>query len=115
MTENYWAWIFFLSAIVATYIWRFAAVLISHRIKANHPIFEWVTCLSYAIIGALVATALFFPTGILLFVPLWQRFFAISLAFLGFYFLGKKLFVGIIFGEVTLIMLLWFDGNIIIE
>tara|TARA_B100001250_G_C19407230_1_gene617404 strand:+ start:46 stop:390 length:345 start_codon:yes stop_codon:yes gene_type:complete len=110
MNETSWAWIFFLSAIIATYIWRFTAVMISHRIKANNPIFEWVTCLSYGIIGALVANSLFFPTGILLFVPLWQRISAITLSFLGFYLLGKKLLLGIIFGEAGLIMLLWFSG-----
>ncbi len=115
MNENFWAWIFFFSAIVATYVWRFVAVMISHRIKANHPIFEWITCLSYAMIGALVARALIFPTGILLFVPLWYRVLAIALAFSGFYFFGKKLLIGIIFGESALIMLLWLDGNIIFE
>ena len=107
MTENIWGWIFFLSAILATYIWRFAAVMISHRIKSNHPIFEWVTCLSYGIVGALVARSLFIPSGILLLVPLWQRLTAIIFAFLGFYLLGKRLWLGIIFGETGLIILLW--------
>jgi len=110
MNDTFWAWIFFLSAILATYIWRFAAVMISHRIKATHPIFEWVTCLSYGIIGALVTRSLFVPTGMLLIVPLWQRLFAITLAFLGFYLLGRRLWIGIIFGESTLILLLWFSG-----
>ena len=108
LTETFWAWIFFLCAILATYIWRFAAVMISHRIKANHPIFEWVTCLSYGIIGALVARYLFVPTGLLLIVPLWQRLLAIILAFLGFYLLGRRLWVGIICGETSLILLLWY-------
>ncbi len=107
MNDKYWAWIFFLSAIFSTYIWRFVAVIISHRIKANHPIFEWVTCLSYGIIGALVARSLFFPTGILMFVPLWLRISSIAIAFLGFYLLGKRLLIGIIFGETTLLILLW--------
>mgnify|MGYP001338366792 CR=1 FL=1 len=106
MNETYWAWIYFLSAVIATYIWRFAAVMISNRIKSNHPIFEWVTCLSYGIIGALVANSIFFPTGILIFVPLWQRLTAITISFLGFYFLDRRLVTGIIFGETALIILL---------
>ena len=32
------AWIYFLSAVLARYVWRFAAVMISHRIEANHSI-----------------------------------------------------------------------------
>ena len=108
LTETFWAWIFFLCAILATYIWRFAAVMISHRIKASHPIFEWVTCLSYGIIGALVAKSLLVPTGLILIVPLWHRLSAITLAFLGFYLLGRRLWVGIICGETSLILLLWY-------
>ena len=109
MTETFWTWIFFLSAILATYIWRFAAVMIRNRIKSNHPFFEWVTCLYYGIIGALVAKSLLIPSGILLLVPLWQRLTAITLAFLGFYLLGRRLWLGIIFGETGLIILLWYS------
>ncbi len=95
------AWIFFLSAVLATYVWRFAAVMISHRIEANHPIFEWFT---------LVARTLILPSGLLALVPLWHRLIPMALAFLGFYLLGKRLWVGIVFGETGLIALMWFNG-----
>ena len=105
------AWLIFLSAIFATYIWRFAAVLISHRIKPNHPIFEWFTCLAYGIIAALVARTLIFPSGLLALVPLWHRLIAMALAFAGFYLVGKRLWVGIIFGEAGLIVLLLINNG----
>ena len=104
------AWIFFLSAVLATYIWRFAAVMISHRIEANHPIFEWFTCLAYGIIAALVARTLFLPSGLMAQVPLWHRLIPMGMAFLGYYLLGKRLWVGIIFGETSFIVLLCFNG-----
>ena len=104
------AWIFFLSAVLATYVWRFAAVMISHRIEAKHSIFEWFTCLAYGIIAALVARTLFLPSGLLTLVPLWHRLIPMVLAFLGYYLLGKRLWVGIIFGETGFIALLWFNG-----
>ena len=104
------AWLIFLSAIFATYIWRFAAVMISHRIEPNHPIFEWFTCLAYGIIAALVARTLVFPMGILQEIPLWQRLFSMVFAFLGFYLLGKRLWVGIFFGEFAFLLLIWFHG-----
>ena len=100
------AWIFFLSAVLATYVWRFAAVMISHRIEAKHPIFEWFSCLAYGIIAALVARTLFIPSGLLALLPLWHRLISIVLAFLGYYLLGKRLWVGIIFGETGFIALL---------
>ena len=105
------AWIFFLSAVLATYVWRFAAVMISHRIEANHPIFEWFTCLAYGIIAALVARTLILPSGLLELVSIWYRLIAMALAFLGFYLLGKRLWVGIIFGETVLIVLLWLNNG----
>ena len=104
------AWLIFLSAIFATYIWRFAAVMISHRIEPNHPIFEWFTCLAYGIIAALVARTLVFPMGILQEIPLWQRLLSMVFAFLGFYLLGKRLWVGILFGEFAFLLLIWFHG-----
>ena len=105
------AWIFFLSAVLATYVWRFAAVMISHRIEANHPIFEWFTCLAYGIIAALVARTLILPTGLLALLPFWHRLIPMVLAFLGFYLLGKRLWVGIVFGETGLIALMWFNNG----
>jgi branched-subunit amino acid transport protein len=104
------ACIYFLSAVLATYVWRFSAVMISHRIEANHPIFEWFTCLAYGIIAALVARTLILPTGLLALLPLWHRLIAMALAFLGFYLFGKRLWVGIVFGETGFIVLLWFNG-----
>ena len=108
--DDFYTWILFLSAVLATYIWRFFAVMISHRIEANHPIVEWFTCLSYGIIAALVAKILFLPSGLLDLVPLWQRLVPMALAFIGFYLLGKRLWIGIVFGETCFITLLWFHG-----
>jgi len=105
------AWIIFFSAVLATYVWRFTAVMISHRIEANHPIFEWFTCLAYGIIAALVARTLIFPSGLLAFVPLWHRLLAMLMAFVGFYFFGKRLWVGIIFGEIGIISLMWINNG----
>ena len=105
------AWIFFLSAVLATYVWRFAAVMISHRIEAILPLFEWFTCLAYGIIAALVARTLILPSGLLALVPLWHRLIPMALAFVGFYLLGKRLWVGIVFGETGLIALMWFNNG----
>ena len=105
------AWIIFFSAVLATYVWRFTAVMISHRIEANHRIFEWFTCLAYGIIAALVARTLIFPSGLLAFVPLWHRLLAMLMAFVGFYFFGKRLWVGIIFGEIGIISLMWINNG----
>ena len=107
---EYSAWIVFISAIFATYIWRFAGVIISHRIEANHPAFEWFTCLAYSIIASLVARTLIIPSGLMAEVPLWQRLIPMCFAFVGFYMFGKRLLVGIVFGETVFIFMLLVGG-----
>ena len=109
MIIHFESWIIFLSAILGTYVWRFAAVLISHRIDSNHPIFEWFTCLAYGVIAALVARTLVLPNGLLAQVSIWQRIIPMAFAFIGFYFLGKKLWLGIFFGEAAFIVMYWFS------
>ena len=103
---EYSAWLVFILAIFATYIWRFAGVMISHRLEANHPVFEWFTCLAYGIIASLVARTLIIPSGLMAGVPLWQRLIPMLFAFIGFYLFGKRLIVGIVFGETAFILLL---------
>jgi hypothetical protein len=44
-------------------------------------------------------------------VPLWHRLIPMALAFVGFYLLGKRLWVGIVFGETGLIALMWFNNG----
>ena len=104
---EYSAWIVFISAILATYVWRFAGVMISHRLEANHPVFEWFTCLAYGIIASLVARTLIIPSGLMAEVPLWLRMIPMLFAFIGFYMFGKRLLVGIVFGETAFILLLF--------
>ena len=105
---DYSEWIIFIFAIFATYIWRFAGVMISHRIEANHSAFEWFTCLAYGIIASLVARTLIIPAGLMAEIPLWQRLIPMLFAFIGFYMFGKRLLVGIVFGETAFILLLFF-------
>ena len=103
-------WFVFISAIFATYIWRFAGVMISHRIEANHPASEWFTCLAYGIIASLVSRTLIIPSGLMAEVPLWQRLIPMLFAFVGFYMFDKRLLVGIVFGETAFIFLLLVGG-----
>ena len=107
---DYSEWVFLISAIFATYIWRFAGVIISHRIEANHPAFEWFSCLAYGIIASLVARTLIIPTGLMAEVSLWQRLIPMLFAFIGFYMFGKRLLVGIVFGETAFVVLLLVGG-----
>ena len=108
MGEELYVWGMLGIAALATYGWRYAAVLIGHRLNPHSPVFQWFACVAYAIIGALVARTLIFPVGMLAEVPTSYRLIAITTALIVFYGLGKQLWLGILVGVGTLLALVTF-------
>ena len=47
----------------ATYLSRFLGVVSSEKIDAKSKIFRWFNCIAYAILTALIARIVIFPTG----------------------------------------------------
>jgi len=78
MEKELYAWTMLAVAALATYGWRYAAVLIGHRLNPNSPVFQWFGCVAYAIIGGLVARTLIFPVGMLAEVPIAYRLIAMA-------------------------------------
>ena len=60
-------------AIVGTYLWRGAGVMFAARIKSDSPAFQWVTFVSYAMLGGLIARMVTLPIGPLMETPLLFR------------------------------------------
>ena len=60
-------------AIVGTYLWRGAGVMFAARIKSDSPVFQWVTFVSYAMLGGLIARMVILPIGPLMETPLLCR------------------------------------------
>ena len=111
MGEELYAWGMLGIAALATYGWRYAAVLIGHRLNPHSPVFQWFACVAYAIIGGLVARTLIFPVGMLAEVPIAYRLIAIGSAYLVFYGFGKRLWLAILVGVCTLLALVSFLGE----
>ena len=111
MEKELYAWTMLAVAAFATYGWRYAAVLIGHRLNPNSPVFQWFGCVAYAIIGGLVARTLIFPVGMLAEVPVAYRLIAIGSAYLVFYGFGKRLWLAILVGVCTLLALVNFLGE----
>ena len=49
----------------ATYLSRFLGVASSEKIKETSKIFKWFNCVAYAILAALIARMIIFPSGTL--------------------------------------------------
>lgn len=58
---------------LATDIWRWAGVLAGNRIDEKSEVLNWVRAVATALVAAVIAKLIFFPTGTLEASPLWLR------------------------------------------
>ena len=98
-------WLILLGCAVATFVWRGIGVVLVRRIDADGAIFKWVTCVSYAMLAALIFRMLILPESELANVPLWIRCSAIAIAFAAYFGAGQRLVAGVLAGGVSLSIL----------
>lgn len=91
----------------ATYAWRALGVALARRIDPGSAVFEWIGCVSYAMLAGLIARMLVMPAGALADTPLGDRMVATVAAFALFYLAGRSLLIAT-FGGVGLFALLMF-------
>ncbi len=102
-------WLIVLGCGVATFLWRGLGVVVVRRIDPNGPLFQWVTCVSYAMVAGLIFRMILMPESDLAVVPLWARIAAVAVAFAAYYIAGKRLVAGVLGGGLSLSLLaaLW--------
>ena len=79
-TSAWWAWIILGLAVAGTYAWRALGVLLSGRLTQDSPLFRWITCVTYAMVAALVVRIIVLPVGLLADVALAHRLIATGIA-----------------------------------
>lgn len=103
MIEHWWPWIVILVAgFLATDIWRWLGVLVGHRLKEDSEALHYVRAIATALVMAVTAKLVVFPSGTLAHSPLWLRLGALGIGFVAFLLTGQKVGVGI---AVSLILL----------
>ncbi len=105
MTAELGAWPFLLLAIAATYLWRGLGVVFSTRIDPQGAVFQWVTCVSYAMLAGLISRMIVMPLGILAEVPLIERLAAVAIAFVVFFGWRRSVLAGVAAGTTVLVLL----------
>jgi branched-subunit amino acid transport protein len=70
---GWWSVLFFVA--LATYFWRGLGVLLAGHVSQDSEIFKWLSCVTYALVGALTFKLILLPVGILGQVPIAYRFF----------------------------------------
>ena len=74
---------------LATDIWRWTGVLIGNRIDETSEALNWVRAVATALVAAVIAKMIFFPTGSLESSPLWLRLAAVVFGACAFFVGGR--------------------------
>lgn len=79
-TSVWWAWLILGLAVTGTYAWRALGVLLSGKLTQDSPLFRWITCVTYAMVAALVVRIIVLPVGLLAEISLAHRLIATGIA-----------------------------------
>ncbi|MFZ5558596.1 MAG: AzlD domain-containing protein [Pseudomonadota bacterium] len=74
-------WLLLLAAVAGTYVWRGLGIALAGRLKRDSLLFQWITCVTYAMLAALVVRIIILPVGMLAEIPLAYRLIASCVAF----------------------------------
>ncbi|GEO84936.1 MULTISPECIES: AzlD domain-containing protein [Alphaproteobacteria] len=80
----------------ATDLWRWLGVLVGNRLAEGSEALSWVRAVATALVMAVTAKLIVFPTGSLADSPLWLRLGAAIIGFAAFLVSGQKVVVGVV-------------------
>lgn len=101
-------WIYLMIIIAgagATYMWRFAGVLVAARLGADSELLRWVRAVATALIAGLVAKIVLSPPGALADINVAVRLVAFAAGFAIFALSGRKVLLGVIGGMALIVVL----------
>jgi branched-subunit amino acid transport protein len=94
---DYWPFIVILVAgWLATDLWRWLGVIAGNRLQEGSEALHWVRAVATALVMAVTAKLVVFPTGVLEASPLWLRLAAAGLGFAAFLASGQRVLVGVV-------------------
>lgn len=94
---DYWPFIVILVAgWLATDLWRWLGVLAGNRLQEGSEALHWVRAVATALVMAVTAKLVVFPTGVLETSPLWLRLAAAGMGFAAFLLSGQRVIVGVV-------------------
>jgi len=93
-------WIGVLLCAAATYAWRGLGVLLSGRLNPGSVLFQWVSCVAYALVAGLIARIIVMPSGLLSQTALADRLLTCVVALLAYRLARRNMFAGLLAGVV---------------
>lgn len=95
-------WFIVIGSILATFIWRFLGAAVVKKIPAQGDFFEWVTCVSYAMVAGLVFRMIMMPQSELAALSIGVRVSAVAFAFAAYFLFKRNLLAGVVAGSASL-------------
>ena len=95
-------WIVVLGCGAATFVWRLLGVLVVRRIDPQGVLFQWITCVSYAMVAGLIFRMIVMPESELATVSTLLRICAVAIAFAAYYLFRRRLVAGVLAGALSL-------------
>lgn len=100
----WWPYLFILVAGWAmTYPWRFLGVLLGGRLREDSDLLVMVRAVATALVAAVIANLICFPTGIAADTTLPLRVGAAAAGFAAYFFLGRGILLGILVAEAVFV------------
>lgn len=100
----WWPYVFILLAgVVATDVWRLVGVWLGGKLSEQSDAMVFVRCVATALVAAVIAGLVISPSGALAGVPLAARIGAVALGFAAYLLAGKRMLVGIVACEASLV------------
>lgn len=101
---DWWPYIFIaIAGWLATDIWRWLGVLLGKRLSDDSAALVWVRAVATALVAAVIARLILFPTGSLEQTPPALRLAALGVGFAAFLVLGRRVVVGVLLSEAVLL------------
>ncbi|APG84372.1 AzlD domain-containing protein [Sinorhizobium americanum] len=110
-TDGWWAYAFIaIAGWLATDLWRWLGVLAGKRLRDESEALNWVRAVATALVAAVIAKLILYPTGVLAQSPLWLRLGAVVVGAVAFFLARQRPAVGIAAAIFTLASGLWWLG-----
>lgn len=95
MVELSVLWWIVIGSVLATYLWRFLGAAFSYRINTEGALFEWISCVSYAMLAGLISRMVFIPVGPLVGTEMTTRVVSLAVGLGVFFLAGRRVLVGV--------------------
>ena len=101
--EGWWPEVFIaVAGWLATDLWRWLGVLAGNRLRDDSEVLNWVRAVATALVAAVIAKLILYPTGVLEHSPLSLRLGSIAAGAVAFFAGRQKPAVGITMAIVVL-------------